>query len=288
MDPDTDKSASLAGQSVEVHYPIYIDASTSTVFLVGGYGYAFPLNFYRRIAHRFADRGYISVLLKYHWGTHSDMLCAIAWLLDQGGQYGIQPDRIVGFGHTGGGFGLIHYGLSATDTAYTQKEFSDCPYTIPDGNAIKAIAAYDPILGMLEGGTLGDYPSLYAKLLQLPGEDTVVATFILNDTPAGDWVDNPDFNEITRELVLHLPTYWIYARDHSVPAPPILMMDSEDEAFDFVHEVDIFSQHLEQNNIEYKIEHFTGVTAGDLVAEDSDIADRVVALADAFYREYLD
>ena len=288
MDLETDKLPHSIPQSVEINRPEEISERTTTVFIMGGAGY--PAQQYRHVAQLFVDKGYIAALVKLGNSTaNRDIRCALAWMAEAGGEYGIDPDRIVGFGHTAGGLRLTQLTLSLTDAGYTQDQAADCPYALPNSDVLKAAASYDPLFAMVEGGSLDTFPSSYAKEMKINVLDVQRITTILNALPEEKWFDNPEFDEMTNTFVLNLPTYWVFAHDRSKYVPPFFFMVSDgDEVLDFEHEVAGFSKHLDQQELDYEIEHLHGIKYGDLMIKESDIAETIVDLADNFYRKVLD
>jgi acetyl esterase/lipase len=213
----------LPDWALDVFLPEGADGPYPTLLLLHGAdgirSHLYPL------ADYFTQRGYATVVPNWmgqlrppRRSEFLNAFCSLAWLYSSADEYGFDPDRVVLFGHSAGGFAASVIG-AADDTA----EFLEgCPYQLPATDWTKGVVTYGGLYGNKNLiGNKGFYEML-ADPGQLTSEESDELYSTLMVTEVEDWHDIGGLSAGQTQLLHILAPYWVDGSE-----PPFLLLIGE-------------------------------------------------------------
>lgn len=203
------------------------------------------------VARYFAQRGYavVSVNRRDYPAVHypvpvQDAYCALAWIYANAPTYGLDPERIVGLGHSSGGSLVALMGTMDDPARFLE----NCPHTLPEGPPLRAVVTYTGIFDYVDAAqsstNMHDYVVEY-----LEGEPDEIPERWAEASPAS-WLDGSE--------------------------PPFLLIHGEKDQSVSPGNSERFAAALEQNGIGFELWIIPG---GDHMAiiRDPETFDRIKA-----------
>jgi acetyl esterase/lipase len=174
-------------------------------------------------------------------------LCALAWLHGNVETYGLDPERIAVFGHSGGGtLGVL---MAAIDEP---AEFlHECAYDLPKSGAVKGVISYAgsflmPEWYLTQGKDLLEL--VLTQELQVSREEAEEIRQALLDTPFERWLDITDFGDNVTHFIHMLPPAWIDGSE-----PPMLLIHGGSDNMIGRLESEAFAELLEAEGVEVRL-----------------------------------
>jgi dipeptidyl aminopeptidase/acylaminoacyl peptidase len=100
-----------------------------------------------------AEKGYATVTIEYRdisrsapLGPVQDSFCALAWLVDNGADYQIDPNRIAVFGHSLGGYPAAMIGTVDDPALFLDQ----CPSDLPEDYQVSGVIVYAGALQLVD------------------------------------------------------------------------------------------------------------------------------------------
>ena len=147
-------------QSLDVYLPAEGDGPHPTILAIHGGGFrARSKSLYDEIGPYYAANGVAFVATNYRLTPgHSypaqveDSFCALAWVHQNAAEYGFDPDRVVVWGGSAGGYLASMVATVNDPSVYLE----NCPNEYPSGDAIQAAVIF---YGLYDFTNVDDFPS---------------------------------------------------------------------------------------------------------------------------------
>jgi acetyl esterase/lipase len=208
---------------LDVFLPEDADGPYPTLLLLHGAGGTRSLLY--PLAEYFTQRGYATVVPNWMEGERpprrSEFLntfCSLAWLYSNADEYGFDPDRVVVFGHSAGGFAASVIGAADDTTEFLE----GCPYQLPATHWTKGVVTYGGLYGYKIAIGYREFYEMLADPGQLTSEESDELHQMLVDTEVEDWRDLGGLSEGQTQLLHILAPYWVDGNE-----PPFLLLSGE-------------------------------------------------------------
>ena len=175
--------------------------------------------------------------------AYADAYCALAWVQTHGAEYGLDPSRIVTFGHSYGGLPATMLGVQQDAAALA----GDCPHDAPDPASVLGVVT---VAGVL----LGSVGALEAFDPEAPVWQNADSAELLRATPPEDWLAL-DLPAEQREFLSQWPMTWINEED----PPHLLIHGGEDTIIPFENSF-AYAEILTRNRVNATVvtDHYSG------------------------------
>ena len=182
-------------------------------------------------------RGIAAVAIDYRddpenggaWPAHHDTACALAWVYDNALEYGLDVDRIVGFGNSYGGNLVTNIAMADDPTFFIH----ECPNVMPDVRPFLGIVVFGSGTFGLSGPDMMFATEKVADLLEdmvlFEGSASEILMTMqnLSKVPPLEWATYDGFSEKEKSMAQTWPPFWVSTDD-----PPFLIMTG-DKDLDF-------------------------------------------------------
>lgn len=172
---------------------------------------------YDGIGRELARHGYASVMTKTRSGAegYEDALTSLAWLRNEGHEYGLDRENIAVFGHLSGAIMALRMSCSKD----IEEDLANCPYTMPDNWRPQALITY---AGWLTAPAEFDWPGICDAIMTYTELDRDGFTQAWNELkllPVHEWDDGVDLGSKAQTLAQWMPYYGIDGSE-----PPSLLI----------------------------------------------------------------
>lgn len=200
------------------------------------------------LAGYFAQQGYAAVPIGFRPSGGDDVkdaFCALAWVHANGKSHGLDPQRIVVFGYSVGGFVAATLGTADDPGVFLE----GCPHSLPKSDWTRGVATYAAVLGtpeacLTQGWCM--FGSAQASSLTLPEMEAIFGE-LLAVSPS-DWRDSPELSAGTRDWAQDVPLYWVDGSE-----PPFLLIHGEADEAVPSGESEAFAAYLAEADVEVEL-----------------------------------
>ena len=200
------------------------------------------------LAGYFVQQGYAAVPIGFRPSTGYDVhdaFCALAWVHANAEMYGLDPQHIVVFGYSAGGFVAATLGTADDPNLFLQ----GCPHSLPESDWTQGVATYAAVLvtpeacldqawclfGCAEGSglTQSEMKAIFDEMLAVP---------------PSDWRDSPELSAEARDWAQNAPLYWVEGSE-----PPFLLIHGDADEVVPHGESEAFAAYLEKAGSEAEL-----------------------------------